>query len=170
MKKINIKRIIIFYLITAIIGTLSHFAYDFFNESPYLIALFPTNESVFEHMKLFFYPFIFTSLVEGFIYKENIKYFIAKRAFIISFIMLFEIVFTSIILKNIGINAFINISSYYLLMLGAYIISFYLNKESKILLYGGYINLFLWIIAFAILSYKPFNSFIFIDPSQLNIS
>ena len=46
MKKINIKRFIIFYLLTVIIGTLSHFAYDFLNEPIYLKALFPIEVTV----------------------------------------------------------------------------------------------------------------------------
>ena len=169
MKKSNLKRFIIFYLLTVIIGTLSHFAYDFFNEPIYLKALFPINESIFEHMKLFYFPFLLVSVIEGLIYKENLKYFISKRGFIISFIMLFEITFTSIILKTIGINAFINISSYYILILIAFLISKYLDENNKLILYGGYINIFIWLIAFAIYSYKPIDNFIFIDPSKLNL-
>ena len=68
MNKKIIKRIIIFYLITVIIGTLSHFAFNTFNFDNILKVIFPINESTFEHLKLFFYPFIIISIIEGLIY------------------------------------------------------------------------------------------------------
>ncbi len=163
MKK-TIIRISIFYFITVIIGTLSHFAYDTFKFENFLKVIFPVNESTFEHLKLFFYPFMFTSFIEGIIYQEKLDYFITKRAFIISFIMFFEITFISIITNIIGINAFINISSYYILILISYFISLAINKENKIIKYGGYLNIILWIIAFVIFTYNPLDSLIFIDP------
>ena len=86
-------KIIIFYLITVIIGTLSHFAFNTFNFDNILKVIFPINESTFEHLKLFFYPFIIISIIEGLIYKEKLDEFISKRGFIISFIMLFEITY-----------------------------------------------------------------------------
>lgn len=169
MPKSFIKRTIIFYLITVTIGTLSHFAFNFFNMDVHLKVLFPINESYFEHLKLFFYPFILTSIIEGLIYKENLKYFIAKRGFIISFIMLFELVYITLMTKIFGNNSFINISSYYILMLVGYFISYYLKEENKIILIGGYINIFLWLLAFAIFSYIPPKNRIFIDPTQSNV-
>lgn len=167
MNKQLIKRFIIFYLITVVVGTLSHFAFDFFNLN-FLKPLFPINESIFEHLKLFFYPFILTSIIEGIIYKEKLNYFIAKRGFIISFIMLFEIAYISLIMKLFGNVTFLNVSSYYILILLAYIISYKLNENSKIIYYGGYINIFLWLVAFCVFSYNPIDSYIFIDPSLLN--
>lgn len=47
------------YLFTAILGTLSHFFYNWSGKYP-LIALFsPINESTWEHMKLIFFPVLF---------------------------------------------------------------------------------------------------------------
>lgn len=51
------------YLFTAILGTLSHFFYNWSGKYP-LIALFsPINESTWEHMKLIFFPVLFYLLV-----------------------------------------------------------------------------------------------------------
>lgn len=166
MNKKIIIRTIVFYLITVIIGTLSHFAFSKFNFDLFFKPIFPINESTFEHLKLFFYPFILTSIIEGLIYNEKLDYLIAKRGFIISFIMLFEIVYISIMTKIFGINTFINISSYYILMLISYIISFKLNNDSKVIKIGGYINILLWVIAFFYFTYYPLNTNIFIDPSK----
>lgn len=166
MNKKLIIRISIFYLITVLIGTLSHFAYSTFKFNNGLKVIFPINESTFEHLKLFFYPFIFTSLIEGFIYKEDLKSFIAKRGFIISFIMFFEIFYISIMTHLFGINTFINVSSYYILILISYLISLKLDQNNKVITVGGFINLAVWIIIFIYFTYNPLDSLIFIDPSK----
>ena len=166
MNKKIIKRTIIFYLITITIGTLSHFSFKTFNFDNFLKVIFPINESTFEHLKLFFFPFIIISIVEGLIYKEKLDEFISKRGFIISFIMLFEITYISIMTKIFGINTIINVSSYYILMLIAFILSYKINTNSKVFKYGGYLNIFLWLILFSIYTYKPLDTSIFIDPSK----
>lgn len=166
MNKKIIKRIIIFYLITVIIGTLSHFAFNTFNFDNFLKVIFPINESTFEHLKLFFYPFITISIIEGLIYKEKLDEFISKRGFIISFIMLFEITYISIMTKIFGSNTIINVSSYYILMLITFILSYKINTNSKVFKYGGYLNIFLWLVLFSIYTYKPLDTNIFIDPSK----
>ena len=165
MKKKLIIRICVFYFITVLIGTLSHFAFSFFNVDKIFAPIFPINESIFEHLKLFFFPFIITSIIEGFIYKEKLDYFLAKRGFIISFLMLFEILYISIMTKILGINTFINVSSYYILILVAYLISYYLKDENKYIKIGGYINIFIWLIAFCVFTYLPPDNQIFINPS-----
>jgi len=166
MKKKTIIRFAIFYIMAVLIGTLSHFAFTKFNIPNYFDIIFPVNESTFEHLKLFFYPFIIISIIEGIIYDENLSYFISKRGFIISFIMLFEIFYISLMTKLFGNNAFINISSYYILMLVAFLISNKLTEESKIIKIGGYINIGLWIVIFVIFTKYPLDSLIFIDPSK----
>ena len=166
MNKKIIIRIAVFYFITVLIGTLSHFAFKTFNFNNWLKVVFPINESTFEHLKLFFYPFMITSIIEGFIYKENLKTFISKRGFIISFIMLFEIFYISIMTHLFGINSFINISSYYILMFISYIISFNLDENNKVIKIGGYINILIWIFIFIYFTYHPLDSLIFIDPSK----
>ena len=163
MNKKIIIRISIFYLITVVIGTLSHFAYSTFNFQNGLKVIFPINESIFEHLKLFFYPFMITSLVEGIIYKEDLKGFLTKRGFVISFIMFFEIFYISLITHLFGIVTFINLSSYYILILVGYIISLKLD-DTKVIRIGGFINIFMWLIFFAYFTYYPLDSLIFLDP------
>lgn len=49
-------------IIVAVLGTLNHFLYKWSNESA-IIALFcPVSESVWEHLKLLFFPFLFVSI------------------------------------------------------------------------------------------------------------
>ena len=50
---------IIFVLIT---GTISHYIYGWSGNNPVLGLFFPINESIWEHMKLFFFPTLLYSL------------------------------------------------------------------------------------------------------------
>ena len=59
----------IFFVLAA--GTLSHFLYDWTNKN-FLIGFFtPVNESVWEHMKLLFFPMLLYSIPMAFQLKEN---------------------------------------------------------------------------------------------------
>lgn len=52
------------FLLTAILGIWNHFFYAFSGYSA-IVALFcPVNESVWEHLKLLFFPFLFVSVLE----------------------------------------------------------------------------------------------------------
>lgn len=56
-------------LFTSILGTLSHFLYGWSGNNPYVGLFTPVNESVWEHMKLLFFPmllyFLFEKLMLG---------------------------------------------------------------------------------------------------------
>ncbi len=60
MKRIwNIFRFLIFSSVFSfLLASLFHFAYDFFGQGLIFSFFFPTNESVWEHLKLAFYPTI----------------------------------------------------------------------------------------------------------------
>lgn len=45
-------------LFTSILGTLSHFLYEWSGNNPYVGLFTPVNESVWEHMKLLFFPML----------------------------------------------------------------------------------------------------------------
>ena len=47
---------------TAVLGTLSHFFYQWSGENPLVAFFSPVNESTWEHMKLIFFPMLFFSL------------------------------------------------------------------------------------------------------------
>lgn len=51
---------ILFVLVT---GTLSHFLYDWSGQNPVIGLFTPINESVWEHMKLLFFPMLLYSLL-----------------------------------------------------------------------------------------------------------
>lgn len=51
-------------LFTVILGTLLHFTYEWSGNRPFIALFSPVNESVWEHLKLLFVPFLLFSLLE----------------------------------------------------------------------------------------------------------
>lgn len=52
------------FIFTGVVGTLLHFLFDWTGESPVTALFCPVNESVWEHLKLLFYPMVLFSLGE----------------------------------------------------------------------------------------------------------
>lgn len=72
-------------IFTIIVGTLLHFVYEWSGESP-LVSLFsPVNESVWEHLKMLFFPAMIFSFIEYLAVGYNYKGFFTTKA--ISFII-----------------------------------------------------------------------------------
>lgn len=57
------RRVIIGILFVLVTGTLSHFLYDWSGQNPVVGLFTPINESVWEHMKLLFFPMLLYSLL-----------------------------------------------------------------------------------------------------------
>lgn len=68
MKKINC---FLAFIIIGTVGTLWHFVYNWSGESPIVGAIAPVNESVWEHLKLLFFPALFYFAVEFFLCRER---------------------------------------------------------------------------------------------------
>lgn len=64
------KTLIIGLAVVSVLGVLFHFAYDFFKIS-YLKAVFPSNESIFEHLKLIIFPTLLFIPIDYFLSKNN---------------------------------------------------------------------------------------------------
>ena len=63
------------FIFTAVAGTLLHFLFDWTGENA-LVALFSAvNESIWEHLKLLFYPMVAVALVEYFVWGKEISSF-----------------------------------------------------------------------------------------------
>lgn len=58
MKKILIRHLIPGMIFVSILGTLSHFFYDWSNQNTFVAFFSPINESTWEHMKLVFFPML----------------------------------------------------------------------------------------------------------------
>ncbi len=67
------------FIISVILGTLLHFAFDYSGGNTILGAFTPVNESIWEHLKLILIPSIIVGFIEYFAFgKEYPGYFAAK--------------------------------------------------------------------------------------------
>ena len=67
------------YVFVSILGTLFHFLYEWTNESVFFAPFTAVNESIFEHLKLLYFPYLFWSIIEYKILNNEYKnYWCAK--------------------------------------------------------------------------------------------
>ncbi len=65
------------FLIIGIVGTLWHFIYEWSGDNAVVGIIAPVNESVWEHLKLLFFPTVIYSVIEYFILKDRPENYIA---------------------------------------------------------------------------------------------
>lgn len=167
LKKIKIVSIIGIFLLCF----LFHFMYDWFPNGLFAI-IFPVNESIWEHMKLFYTATLVFGFVEYYLlYKYNIKYnnflitlFISSIDSIIVFLVLFLPIY-----YKIGENMIVTIIIMLISIIISQIISYYLLKCKKDYKYVEYIALVLIItcyIIFGYLTYNPIKNHLFFDTQE----
>lgn len=114
-------RITISFFMASILGTISHFVYEWSGNQCLVGLFFPVNESTWEHLKLIFFPIMLVSLVEYLflnVKKDGFFCIRLKSALIgmVSTIVLFY-TYQGILGKNAD---WINITIYFIAMMLAY--------------------------------------------------
>lgn len=164
------KRNVIAFFIISIIGTPSHFVYEWTGK-PYLIGLFfPVNESTWEHLKLLFFPSLIYFAVVYFTLKEKPKNYISATAISIIAGMLSIVVmfytYQGVLGRNID---FLNILIYFLgVIMTVYIMQRILKTQSYSSGTANVISLFfllLTAILFVSFSFNPPSLGIFLPPA-----
>lgn len=152
---------ILFVLVT---GTLAHFLYKWtgFN---HIIGLFtPINESVWEHMKLLFFPMLLYSLIMTLKFRRKypgntsaLSFGILTGTFLIP---LFYYAYTSVIGKNIFV---LDIGTFILSIVIAFWLSYKLTLSCRLEPYTSLlcIMVFILLILFLVFTYHPMNLNIF---------
>lgn len=80
-KSLNIKKYIApqdrpYTAAAILLGFLNHFLYELSKGSPFAALFRPVNESVWEHLKLIFFPILFVSIAEYLRYRpETVRFF-----------------------------------------------------------------------------------------------
>ncbi len=158
------------FIFTSVLGTLMHFFYEWSNDNS-LIGLFcPVNESPFEHLKLLLFPYLIWTFIEAVkLSQDKFNIYFSKLIGIISGMFITLAVFY--ICKGMFGKDFdfINIASFFIGVLTAYIISYNILKSSK---GKGLINgisfalLILMAMAFMFLTYFPVHIPFFTDPQD----
>ena len=105
-----IKIELIAILFSLILGTLLHFTYEWSGENVFVGSFCAVNESVWEHLKLVFYPMLIATIIEYFLVKDvannyveakTIGIFTAMSFIVIVFFTYSGIIGTSIIVIDI---------------------------------------------------------------------
>ncbi|MEG0895334.1 MAG: DUF6512 family protein, partial [Oscillospiraceae bacterium] len=95
---------IIGFVFTIAIGTLLHFTYEWSNQNEFVAIFSPINESVWEHLKMAFFPMLIFAIIEYFFYGKNVNGFIPVKAMSIcisiALIVVLFYTYTGIIGKN----------------------------------------------------------------------
>lgn len=156
---------IIFVLIT---GTLSHFLYDWTGNN-YIVGLFtPINESIWEHMKLLFFPMIIYSLFIYLKFKGTYPCIASSLCLgiIIGTLLIptFYYVYTSILDKNFFI---LDIGTFILSIVIAFWLSYKLTLSCKLKSHTLLLPCLVTIlfICFLFFTYNPPKTRIFEDPA-----
>lgn len=119
-------------ILTMILGVILHFTYEWSGQNS-IVALFSAvNESVWEHLKLLFFPMLLTTIL-GYFYigKDVNNYFCARMLGIVSailFVTIFFYTYTGIIGESISA---IDISSFFIAVIIGEYISYKTMKEGK---------------------------------------
>ena len=89
------------YLFTAVFGTLSHFLYDCSGQNLFIALFAPVNESIWEHMKLSFFPVLLYAFFLSYIRQPEKEFHTLRDALLLgNFVGTF-----SIPVRNIGTSS-----------------------------------------------------------------
>lgn len=131
MNKNLFKYTIIGFIFVSILGSLAHFFYEWSGYN-FIVGLFSAvNESVWEHLKLLFFPYLIWSIIEFFALDKNKSVFPAKALGAVSgmtVIVVFFYVYTGITGENID---FLNIISFFIGVAVSFAVDYMLIKKEK---------------------------------------
>ena len=120
------------FLFTALAGTLLHFAFDWSGQFPVIGIISSVNESVWEHMKLLYYPMLMAALVQRSIFgRHRSQFWCVKLAGIITGLLLIPGLYYTYT-GALGVHfTWADISIYYLSAAAAYLLETHLLLPEK---------------------------------------
>ena len=166
----NKRDLFIYEIISTIfiifLGFLFHFIYEWSNNNVLVSFFSPVNESIWEHLKLLFFPTLVTIIIGTFIFKNDYKNYLCNKTWGVIIGMFFIVVFfytySGIIGRNID---FINIGSFIIASLITEIYSYKnIIKDKRCNKYLAIIILVIFTLLFMIFTYKTPSLGLFKDP------
>ncbi len=159
---------IISFIISSSMGILFHFLFSLLNKSPFIAWLVPINESIFEHLKLLFYPFMMVSIIELIIRHQPLKNYLPYRILFITISTIILPILYYSFKACIGNVGFINILLYFFCLIIAYLLSFIAEKKqlvpTKSMQLIALATAILLIFIFTLMTFMPPEIEIFRDP------
>jgi membrane-bound acyltransferase YfiQ involved in biofilm formation len=156
------------FLFTGIFGTLLHFIFDWSNGNRFAALFSGVNESVWEHMKLLFFPMFLVAVLENcFLGKKYENFMTVKlRGIILGSVLIPMIYYTYI--DALGVSAdWFNISIFFIANAAGYIYeSKLIIKDKKTLLSSTASIVILFILAgvYFVFTFYPPHIPLFQDP------
>ena len=163
-----IKAQLIVILFSLILGTLLHFTYEWSGNNLFVGSFSAVNESIWEHLKLVFYPMLIAMIVEYFFIKENVNNYIEAKTIgiftAISFIVITFFTYSGIIGTSIiVIDILIFIFSIILGECIAYKLMKRKNESTVLSTSLSIIILIFFLLCFIIFTYLPLEVNLFRD-------
>ncbi|BCJ94617.1 hypothetical protein acsn021_21860 [Anaerocolumna cellulosilytica] len=161
------------FILVLIFGTLLHFVFEWSGRN-FLVAFFsPVNESVWEHLKLLFMPFLVFSFIEYFILCKKFKSFIPAKAtgIVIGLCSIISLSYTFTGIIGTHVLA-IDIGIFVVSTLITYTISYCMiknwNVDGILLNSLGLLVITLLFLIFMIFTFYPPVNNLFQDPNTLS--
>lgn len=165
LKRYTIKGI--FFVL--IIGTISHFIYDWSGRNPILGFFFPINESIWEHMKLVFFPMLLYSLYMNKKLKSDYPCVTSALPFGILFGTLLVPIIYYTYSGVLGYHtAVLDIATFIISVLLAFFAVYKFSLSCILTDYQPFLDLLVlfFIICFLAFTYFPLDTGIFIPPEM----
>lgn len=167
MKNNLLKSTIIGFLFISIVGTLSHFVFEWSGNNAIVGALFAVNESVWEHLKIAIIPAFMWMFIECFTLEDKNNFFTAK---FISFITMM----VSIVILFYGYKAILqedililDILIFYIAIALGQFVSYRIMKSDEFTLVNENVSAVLLVIlffSFVVFTYVTPKTELFKDP------
>ena len=119
------------FAITAFLGTVLHFLYDWLDGALWIAPFSGVNESTWEHMKLIFWPMFIFGFFESFFFRENPSFWCVKLYGILIGLSLIPVLFytyNGVIGKS---PDFINIAIFFVSAAVAYLYEWHALKNRR---------------------------------------
>lgn len=154
-------------IIISILGTILHYTYNLSNKNKIVGLFSAVNESTWEHIKIGLTATFIASLVDGYLYGDNLNYFFAKFLSLLVIIFMIPIFFYGfkfLFKKNIP---FVNIMTFYVTIILS-VLTFYKVLSLKLLnyiyKYIGIVGIFIVFGTYMTLTLLPIKNELFKDP------
>ena len=156
------------FCLVSILGTFSHFLYEFSGNNLFVGIFFPANESIWEHLKMTIFPtLLFFICANNFIKSTN--FFFAMFISLLTPIILIPVIFYSYTSISHQSILAIDIISFYLCVFLAFLFAFLILKQERnfvILETFSYFFIVIIVIAYFTFTLFPPKVFLFEDPTN----
>ena len=174
MNKRLLKNQISGFIIVCIAGTLGHFIFRWSGENKIIALLFSVNESPWEHLKLLFFPFLAFTVFTAIRFKQD-KFNVFFANCVSVYLGMWSILSYYYTFSSASGKAseFINISSFFIGVAIAFIISYFLINNSVgrgIPNYFALVILIITSLVFFLFTFKPPFIPLFQDPQTMTYS